>query len=207
MSKMITLTIDGKQVQVKEGATILEAAKQAGIEIPTLCHYEGLEPYGACRICSVEIEKKGRTRIVAACCYPVEEGLKVKTRTPKIDKIRKTILELAAITAGEDVAGKFNALASEYNADLSRFRSKVDVEPTKCILCGLCIRRCVEANYDSAIGFVGRGIYREVVLFPEKEYLCMTCSYCRDACPTGRITASGPRGVFPYADDILAGRR
>ena len=131
MSKMITLTIDGKQVQVKEGATILEAAKQAGIEIPTLCHYEGLEPYGACRICSVEIEKKGRTRIVAACCYPVEEGLKVKTRTPKIDKIRKTILELAAITAGEDVAGEFNALASEYNADLSRFRSKVDIEPTK----------------------------------------------------------------------------
>lgn len=208
MVKTFTLKIDDKEVKAKEGMTILEAAEQAGVEIPTLCYHEGLEPYGACRICSVEIEKRGRSRTIAACCYPVEEGLKVRTRSPKIDKIRKTIIELAAVTAGENIAGKMRALASEYNADLSRFRSRVPVEPTKCILCGLCIRRCIEANWDSAIGFAGRGVNRRVVLFPEKAGLCSTCNYCYAVCPTGRISSAfGPDPPFPHVDDVLAGRK
>jgi predicted molibdopterin-dependent oxidoreductase YjgC len=136
MKKAITLQIDDKEVKAEEGITILEAAQHAGVEIPTLCWYEGLEPYGACRFCSVEIEKRGRAQVVASCCYPAEEGLKVKTRSPKIVKIRKTILELAATSAGEDVSSKMRALASEYNADLSRFRSRAPFSPTKCILCG-----------------------------------------------------------------------
>ncbi|MFQ5821950.1 MAG: 2Fe-2S iron-sulfur cluster-binding protein [Candidatus Heimdallarchaeota archaeon] len=207
MKKIITLQIDDKEVKAEEGITVLEAAKQAGVEIPTLCYLEGLEPYGACRICSVEIEKRGRTRVAAACCYPVEEGLKVRTRSPKIDKIRKTIIELAAITAGEDVAGKMRALTSEYNADLSRFKSKVSVEPTMCILCGICVRRCIEANWDSAIGFAGRGIYRRVVRFPEKAGICLICNYCSVVCPTGRIPSTGPDPPFPFIDDVLAGRK
>lgn len=207
MKKIVLLKIDDKEVKAEEGMTVLEAAKQASVEIPTLCYLEGLEPYGACRICSVEIEKRGRIRIVAACCYPVEEGLKVRTRSPKIDKIRKTIIELAAITAGEDVAGKMRALASEYNADLSRFKSKVAVEPTMCILCGICVRRCIEANWDSAIGFAGRGIYRRVVRFPEKAGICSICNYCSVVCPTGRISSIGPDPSFPYIDDVLAGRK
>ena len=208
MKKIITLQIDDKEVKVEQGITILEAAQQAGVEIPTLCYYEGLEPYGACRICSVEIERRGRAQVVAACCYPVEEELKVRTKSPKIAKIRKTILELAATSAGEDVASKMRALASEYNADLSRFRSKVTVPPTKCILCGLCVRRCIEANWDSAIGFVGRGTYRCIALSPEKAGLCSICNYCRDVCPTGRIcSAFGPDPPFPRIDDVLAGRK
>jgi NADH dehydrogenase/NADH:ubiquinone oxidoreductase subunit G len=186
--------------------TILEAAKQVGVEIPTLCYHEGLEPYGACRICSVEIEKRGRSRIVAACCYPAEEGLKVITRSPKISKIRKTVLELAAVSAGED-AGKLRTLASEYNADLSRFKSRVPMRPTKCILCGLCVRRCAEANWDSAIGFIGRGINRRVVIFPEKEGICSNCNYCYVVCPTGRITSTYIDPPFPHVDDVLAGRK
>jgi len=186
--------------------TILEAAKQVGVEIPTLCYHEGLEPYGACRICSVEIEKRGRSRIVAACCYPAEEGLKVITRSPKIDKIRKTVLELAAVSAGED-AGKLRTLASEYNADLSRFNSRVPMRLTKCILCGLCVRRCAEANWDSAIGFIGRGINRRVVIFPEKEGICSNCNYCYVVCPTGRITSTYIDPPFPHVDDVLAGRK
>jgi len=208
MGKIVTLKIDDKEVKTEEGMTILEAAKQAGVEIPTLCYHEGLDPYGACRICSVEIEKRGRSRIVAACCYPAEEGLKVITRSPRIDKIRKTIIQLAAVTAGEDVAGEMRALASEYNADLSRFRSRVPMEPIKCILCGLCVRRCIEANWDSAIGFEGRGVNRRVVLFPEKAGICSTCNYCYVVCPTGRISSAyGPDPPFPFIDDVLAGRK
>jgi bidirectional [NiFe] hydrogenase diaphorase subunit len=206
MVNSIVLNIDDKDIRVKEGMTILEAAKQSGIEIPTLCHENGLEPYGACRICSVEIEKNGRTKIVAACCYPVEEGLKVRTRSSKIERVRRTILELAAVTGGEDMAGDVRSLASKYNADLSRFRSRVPTELTKCILCGLCIRRCIEANWDSVIGFAGRGVKRTVVLFPEKSGVCSICNYCYDICPTGRITSIGPSPHFPQMDDVIAGR-
>ena len=207
MRKTVTLQINDKEVKAEEGATILEAAKQVGAEIPTLCYHEELAPYGACRICNVEIERRGRSRMVAACCYSVEEGLKVVTRSPKIDRIRKTIIELAAVTAGEDVAGEMRALASEYNADLSRFRSRVSIKPTNCILCGLCVRRCVVASWDSAIGFLGRGVSRSIVLFPEKAGNCLICSYCRNVCPTGRITSTGPNPPFPHVDDILAGRK
>lgn len=206
MKRTLTLKIDEKEVKAEEGMTILEAAKHLGVEIPTLCYHEGLEPYGACRICSVEIEKGGRSRIVAACCYPAEEGLKVITRSPKIDKIRKTTLELAAVSAGED-AGKLRALVDEYNADLSRFKSRVPMRPTKCILCGLCVRRCVEANWDSAIGFIGRGINRRVVIFPEKEGICSNCNYCYVVCPTGRITSTAVDPHFAHVDDVLAGRK
>ncbi len=207
MKKAITLQIDDKEVKAEEGMTILEAAKNAGVEIPTLCHSEGLEPYGVCRFCSVEIEKRGRTQVVASCCYPTEDGLKVKTKSPKINKLRKTILELAATSAGEDVSSKMRTYASEYNADLSRFRSRGPESPTKCILCGLCVRRCSEANWDGAIGFVGRGVYRDIALLPGKEG-CLNCNYCRDVCPTGRACSTiGTRPAFPRVSDILAGRK
>jgi NADH dehydrogenase/NADH:ubiquinone oxidoreductase subunit G len=205
--KIVTLKIDDKEIKTEEGTTILEAAKRAGVEIPTLCYLEGLEPYGACRICSVEIERRGRSRIVAACCYPAEEGLKVVTRSPKIDKIRKTIIELAAVMAGEDVAGETRALASEYHADPSRFRARVPMEPTKCILCGICVRRCTEATWDSAIGFIGRGVNRRVVLYPERAGTCAICNYCQRVCPTGRISSIGPDPPFPHVDDVLSGRK
>ena len=172
MKKIVTLKINNKDIRAEEGMPILEVAKLSGIEIPTLCYHEGLESYGACRVCSVEIEKGGKSQIVAACCYPVEEGLNIRTRSPTIDKIRKTIIELAYVMAGEDVGGKMKALASEYNANPSRFKLSTSIEPTKCILCELCVRRCVEANWDSAIGFVGRGTDRRIVLFPEKSATC-----------------------------------
>lgn len=204
--KPVTLKINNRDVEAKEGMTILEAAERSGIEIPTMCHHAELEPYGACRVCSVEIEKKGKTSLVAACCYPAEPGLKVKTRSPKIDKIRKTIVELAAVSAGEDLTGKMLELSSEYGADLSRFRSKVQTKATKCILCGLCVRRCINATWDTAIGFIGRGTKRQIALFPEKSAVCAICNECYLVCPTGRITSIGPNPAFPMIDDILAGR-
>jgi NADH dehydrogenase/NADH:ubiquinone oxidoreductase subunit G len=208
MSNTVTLQINEKEVTADKEMTVLEAAKRIGIEIPTLCYHEDLEPFGVCRFCSVEIEKKGRTNVVAACCYPVEEGLKVRTVSPKLSKMRKTIIELAAASSGEDVSGRMRALASEYDADLSRFRKKVQSKETKCILCGLCVRRCTEANWDGAIGFIGRGIRRDIVIFPEKARLCSICNYCRNVCPTGRISSSyGADPPFPELRDVLAGRK
>ena len=89
----ILLQIDGREVEAKEGMTILEAAQSVGISIPTLCHHEELKPYGACRICVVEVDARGRTNLVAACLHPIEQNLVVKTRSEKVDKTRKILLE------------------------------------------------------------------------------------------------------------------
>jgi bidirectional [NiFe] hydrogenase diaphorase subunit len=206
----ITLQIDGKEVKAKEGMTILEAAQEAGIEIPTLCYHEKLKPYGACRICSVEVERKGKVRIVAACGYPVEKGLVVRTRSPRIDKIRKIIIELVAPTTMVDggVAGEIKELAKEYGANIHRFESRFKAKPTRCILCGQCVRYCDEVVGEHAIGFVGRGIERRAAFFPEKARVCLTCRGCFDLCPTGKIPAETDFVVFDgfSVDDYLAGK-
>ena len=93
MSKIL-LEIDGKKVEAKQGMTVLEAAQGAGIYIPTLCHHEKLEPFGGCRLCIVEADDRGQTKLVVSCVYPAEEKLVVRTRSEKVDRIRKTILEL-----------------------------------------------------------------------------------------------------------------
>jgi bidirectional [NiFe] hydrogenase diaphorase subunit len=181
----ITLEIDGREVKAKEGMTILEAAQSAGIFIPTLCHHEKLEPYGACRICTVEIESRGRTNLVAACLYPVEQNLVVRTRSKRVDKVRKVLLELMLAHAPE--AGELQDLAKEYRADKARFEK----ESSFCILCGLCVRYCAEVKKKNAIGFVDRGVRREVAFIPEiasKE--CWNCKECFPLCPTEALQAA-----------------
>jgi bidirectional [NiFe] hydrogenase diaphorase subunit len=189
----INLEIDGQEVKAEKGITILEAAKSVGIKIPTLCYHKNLAPYGACRMCVVEIIKEGRSHIVASCGYPVEDNLKVKTRSPRIDKIRKTIIELfLPLVSDSDVEIKktIRRLMDEYGADASRFMSKVKVTPTRCILCGQCVRYCSEVAKVNAIGFVGRGIERRVVFFPEiASQFCSSCQRCFHICPTGKILA------------------
>jgi len=181
----ILLQIDGREVKAKEGMTILEAARTVGINIPTLCYHEKLEPYGACRICTVEIETRGRTRLVAACLYPVEENLVVRTRSEKVIKIRKMLLELMLAHAPE--AGVLQDLAQEYGVREVRFEK----EPSFCILCGLCVRYCAEVKKKNAIGFVDRGVRREVAFIPEiasKE--CWNCKECFSLCPTEALQAT-----------------
>jgi bidirectional [NiFe] hydrogenase diaphorase subunit len=204
--KTVEIEIDNKKIRARKGMTILEAAKQSGINIPTLCYDEDTDHLGCCRICSVQIERSGKTNIVTACSYLVEEGLDVTTRSPKIDKIRKTILELAAVGSGPKVASDMYRLSREYDADLNRFSSVGNHTHSKCILCGLCINRCIEAT-GGAIGFVGRGANKMIVSFPEKTQTCITCNYCKNVCPTGRINSQGADSTFPTINDFLSGRK
>ena len=181
----IMLQIDGKAVKAREGMTILQAAQSVGIFIPTLCHHEKLEPYGACRICTVEVETRGRTNLVAACLYPVEQDLVVRTRSEKVDKTRKMILELLLSHASD--AQALQDLAKEYGADKNRFEK----EPSFCILCGLCVRYCAEVKKKSAVGFVNRGIRREISFIPEiASQECLNCKECFSLCPTGALQSA-----------------
>lgn len=184
MSKIL-LQIDGKEVTASEGTTVLEAAKQAGILIPTLCHYEKLEPYGACRFCTVEAEVHGRTNFVAACLYPVAHDLIVRTRSKKLDRIRKMILELLLAHAPD--AFDLQDLAKEYGANKDRFEK----DASFCIHCALCVRYCAEVKKKNAIAFVDKGKTREISFIPEiasKE--CWNCKECFPLCPTEALQAA-----------------
>ena len=180
-----SLKIDGKDVAASDEMTILEAAQSVGISIPTVCHHEKLEPFGGCRLCTVEAESGGRTNLVAACIYPAQKDMVVKTRTPQIDKIRKVLTEQLLAYAPESEVLK--RLAREYHADKDRFPK----EPSFCILCGLCVRYCAEAKQKNAVGFVDRGPSREISFVPEiaaKE--CWDCKECFPLCPTSALQAA-----------------
>lgn len=181
----VQLQIDGREVQAAEGMTVLEAAQSAGITIPTLCHHEKLEPYGGCRVCTVEVTVRGRKNYVAACLYPVEKNLEVTTRSEKIDGIRKTLLELMMAHAPD--SPELTQLADEYGADKSHMKKKASF----CILCGLCVRYCDEVKKKNAVGFIERGVKREISFVPEiaaKE--CWKCKECFPLCPTSALQAT-----------------
>ncbi len=173
--KDINLKIDGKDVTAREGMTVLEAAKSAGIHIPTLCHHEALEPYGGCRLCTVEIVSKGKSRLLTACNYPVEENLDVKTKTDNVVAARKLLIEL--LLARAPGAKVVKDLAQEYSVGKPRF--KVETPEELCVMCGLCVRMCEEVVGASAITFSQRGIEREVSILPEiTSKLCIGCGAC-----------------------------
>jgi NADH dehydrogenase/NADH:ubiquinone oxidoreductase subunit G len=181
----ILLQIDGKEVKAHEGMTLLEAARSAGIDIPTLCYHKDLEPFGGCRLCMVELESRGSSRLVVSCVYPVEKNLIVRTRSEKVDRIRKMVLQLLLAHAPD--AFDLQDLAKEYGADKNCFEK----EPSFCIHCGLCVRYCNEIKKKNAIGFVDRGIRKEIAFIPEiaaKE--CWGCKECFPLCPTEALQAA-----------------
>ena len=181
----INLTIDGKDVEAEEGTSLLAAARSAGIPIPTLCHHDKLEALGGCRLCLVEVESRGKTRLVVSCVYTVEKGLTVRTRSAKVDRIRKGLLELLLAHAPD--SPQLQALALEYGADRNRF----EPEPSFCILCGLGVRYCAEVVGKHAVGFIDRGIRKEISFIPEiaaKE--CDACKACFPLCPTSYLQAA-----------------
>ena len=176
------ITIDHRPVEGERGQTILQAARRAGISIPTLCHHEGLSPYGSCRLCIVEITRRGKTRMVTSCNYPLEEGLEVQTHSPKVMKHRKMLLELLlARSPGVKVIQK---MAGEMGIAKPRF----PLENKDCILCGLCIRICEEKMGVNAITFVSRGLDEDVSTpFHISSETCIGCGACARVCPTGAI--------------------
>lgn len=180
---MVTLTIDGRQIEAKEGTTLLQAAREHGIDIPTLCHNDALEPYGACRLCLVEIAyRSGRTRLVTSCLYPVEEGLVVKTDSERVIANRKVLVELLlARCSGEKV---IQDLARKLGVDTVSFRPEY-IERNACILCAQCVRACQEVVGVSAISLANRGVFREVAPpFLERATDCIGCGSCVYICPT-----------------------
>jgi len=181
----ILVQINGKEVSAKEGMTVLEAAQSAGISIPTLCHHDKLEPFGGCRLCIVEVQVGDWSKRVVSCVYTVEENLIVRTRSEKIDKIRKMILELQLCHAPD--SPELLEYAEEYGADKDRFEK----EASFCIHCGLCVRYCAEVKKKNAVGFVDRGIRKEICFVPEiaaKE--CWDCKECFPLCPTEALQAA-----------------
>jgi len=181
----IQLEIDGIKVKSTVGMTLLEAARTAGIKIPTLCHHEKLEPFGGCRICIVEVEERGWTKLVVSCVYTVQENIIVRTRSEKVDRIRKTIIELLMAHAPD--SPDLLEMAEEYGAKPNRYPK----DPSFCIHCGLCVRYCAEVAKKNAIGFVDRGINKEISFIPKiaaKE--CNDCKECFPLCPTSYLQAA-----------------
>ncbi len=181
----VLLQIDGKEVRATEGMTLLDAARSVGISIPTLCHHEKLAPFGACRLCIVEAGNGDQQRLVAACVSPVEANWVVNTRSEKIDRFRKTLLELLLSHAPD--SQQLQDLARDYGADKDRFEK----EASFCIHCGLCVRYCAEVKQKHAVGFIDRGIRKEISFLPEiasKE--CHSCKECFPLCPTSYLQAA-----------------
>ncbi len=182
MDAMTTLKINGLEVTVESGMTVLEAARFLGFPIPTLCHMEGLSPYGACRLCVVEVGEGPRARLVSSCTYPVEPGLVVRTASNRVIRARKMILELLLASCPESKI--IQDMASAHDVRQQRFRQ----EHETCILCGLCVRMCEEQMMAKAIGFRGRGDKRSIgTPFDLKSEQCRLCGGCIYVCPACQL--------------------
>ena len=179
---MIHLTIDDHPCSVPPGYTVLQAAREQGIHIPTLCYLESLPPYAACRLCLVELATPRGGKLVASCAYPCEEGMVVRTDTELVLDTRRTVMELLMSTAGH------LPVVQELAAELGVQAPVVRLEANDCILCGLCVRACREIVGVGAISLTYRGMQRAVSTpFQISSADCIECATCALVCPTGAI--------------------
>lgn len=202
---MVNLKIDGKKVSVRKLSTILDGARKLDIPIPTLCHHPELSPYGGCRLCLVEI--KGSPKPVTACTTFARDGMEVITTSPRIEKMRRTTLELILSDHPKDCmvcerAGdcKLQEYAYFYGIRENRFEGErriytkkdnnpfVERDMEKCILCGKCVRICDEIQGVGAIDFAYRGLKTKIVPPFERDLDCEFCGQCVAVCPTGALT-------------------
>ncbi len=179
---MVSFTIDGHQVKAEKGTPIIQVAAKLGINIPALCTYEHMEPYGACRVCVAELRRGNRSRLVTTCNYPASEGIEILTNTPRVLRARKLNLEfLLAQNANVPI---IQDIAKQHGVTESRFGK----ENNGCILCGLCVRMCAEVVGAHALTFANAGVNREVTVpFNKDSDACIACGACAFVCPTGYI--------------------
>jgi len=202
---MVNLTIDGKQITVPKTATIYEAAKDNGIHIPVLCYAKKLLPYGACRICLVEVEQM-KGRLIPSCTTPVTEGMVVTTTSEEIVKVRKTVLEFLLVNHVVecpvcDKAGECDLqdLTYEYEVVTNRFKGEKFDLPTdevnpliernmnRCVLCGKCVRVCDEVVGYGSYSFINRGFETKIATAFDRGLNCEFCGQCVSMCPVGAL--------------------
>ena len=201
---MVSLTIDGRAIEVPAGTTIIDACQTLGIDIPTLCYLETLTPVNACRVCVVEVE--GARVLAPACSRKVESGMAVKTRSPRVDLSRKVVLELLASSVDLSTAPTLEPMFREYGADPDRFgKGETVAQPvkidndlyvrdySKCVLCYKCVEACgTDAQNTFAIAVAGRGFDAHISTelgVPLPDSACVYCGNCIAVCPTGALMA------------------
>lgn len=220
MAETRTLHINGRALRFADGQTILEICKGAGIFIPTLCHDNRLKPFGGCRLCIVEI--KGAAKPLTACTTPATDGMVVTTESPKLSRLRKTIIELllsnhpndcmcceaAGSCSLQELAYQYNATGEKYAGAVSTLPIRQDnpfitFEPDKCIACGRCVRICNDVVMAGTLSFVNRGFEA----LPDTAYSkprtldnCEFCGQCVSTCPTAALTDTKGRGLGRYTD-------
>jgi bidirectional [NiFe] hydrogenase diaphorase subunit len=181
---MIKFKINDKEVQARPGWTVLETAREYGVDIPTLCFHPAVAPSGACRLCIVELKDGDWSKLVASCIYPVAEGIRVYTETERVQNVRRWIFEM--LMASCPASPEISALAAKYGVTSSRFAAHNPEEA--CMVCGLCSRVCEEVIGLSAIATVDRGVYKKVgAPFAKPTDVCVACGSCVTVCPTGAM--------------------
>ena len=185
--KTVNITIDGRSLDAEEGSTILQAALQFGIHIPTICYMENLSPYGGCGLCVVVFSNNGgKAFIDTSCTHEVKEGMVIQTSSPKIIRARKMLAELL-VTSAPNVK-----IAQDIAARMGLLKVRFPMEDNRCILCGLCIRMCYEQMDGKALGFVGRGMGRKVSMpFEVRPETCRLCRGCDYVCPGVIVPCQG----------------
>jgi bidirectional [NiFe] hydrogenase diaphorase subunit len=234
--KIKTLTIDGKEVSAREGETILQVARENGIDIPTLCYLEGLEPIGACRLCLVEV--KGINRLVPACVTQVEEGMEVVTNSERLIKYRQMILELlfsernhtcsVCVVNGhcelQRLAQRLGVTHIRFpyrypNLPIDASHERFVIDHNRCVLCTRCVRVCDEIEGAHVWDVMGRGINSRIIADLSQPWgtseVCTSCGKCVHVCPTGALFEKGKavaemekrRQFLPYLTVMRGGRQ
>ena len=181
---LINFTIDGQPVQAREGWTVLETAREYGFHIPTLCFHEAVLPSGACRLCVVEARQGDWSKVVISCLYPPWEGVEILSNSPRVQNVRRWILEmlLAACPASTEI----RQLAREYGVTATEF--KIEHPEEECLRCGLCVRVCEEIVGAQAICFGSRGVAKQITTpYMVPTASCVSCGCCVAVCPTGAM--------------------
>ena len=217
----VSLTIDGRAIDVPQGTTIIDACKALGVEIPTLCYLETLTPVNACRVCVVEVE--GARVLAPACSRKVESGMVIKTRSPRVDLSRKVVLELLASSVDLSTAPGLHEMMREYGAEPGRFAASASSQPVatveqpvkidndlyvrdygKCVLCYKCVEACGADHQNTfAIAVAGRGFNAHISTeldVPLPDSACVYCGNCIAVCPTGALMAK-PEFELREADE------